>query len=63
MNTAEAGRIAAAREKSQARLREVVQELGRLTGEGLDLADMIGGAAMGVAPAKRMQACIQAMGP
>ena len=43
VNTAEAGRIAAAREKSQARLREVVQELGRLTGEGLDLADMIGG--------------------
>jgi len=33
----------AERQRTQARLREVTAELGRLTGEGLDLADMVGG--------------------
>ncbi|MEQ1861357.1 MAG: DUF1553 domain-containing protein [Chthoniobacteraceae bacterium] len=43
VNAAAAARREEAGKKLQARLREVRGELGRLTGEGLDLADMIGG--------------------
>jgi hypothetical protein len=38
-----AARREAERQQAQARLRDVTAELGRLTGEGLDLADMVGG--------------------
>ncbi|MDZ4401830.1 DUF1553 domain-containing protein [Prosthecobacter sp.] len=43
LDTAESARLAAERAKTQKRLREVTTELAKLTGEGLDLADMIGG--------------------
>ncbi|MDP1586382.1 MAG: DUF1549 domain-containing protein, partial [Prosthecobacter sp.] len=43
LDTAESARFAAERAKTQTRLREVTTELAKLTGEGLDLADMIGG--------------------
>lgn len=43
LDTAESARLAAERAKTQTRLREVTTELAKLTGEGLDLADMIGG--------------------
>ncbi len=43
LDTAEATRLAAERAKTQNRLRQVTTELAKLTGQGLDLADMIGG--------------------
>lgn len=43
LDTAESARLAAERAKTQTRLRQVTTQLARLTGEGLDLADMIGG--------------------
>jgi len=43
LDPAAAERREAERKQLQARLREVSSELGRLTGEGLDLADMVGG--------------------
>lgn len=43
LDTAESARLAAERAKTQTRLRQVTTELAKLTGEGLDLADMIGG--------------------
>jgi hypothetical protein len=43
LDAAESARLASERTKTQARLREVTTELAKLTGEGLDLADMIGG--------------------
>jgi hypothetical protein len=43
LDTAESARLAAERASTQARLRKVTAELAKLTGEGLDLADMFGG--------------------
>ncbi len=43
LDSAESARLASARAKTQTRLRQVTSELAKLTGEGLDLADMIGG--------------------
>ena len=43
LDTAEATRLAAERAKTHNRLRQVTTELAKLTGQGLDLADMIGG--------------------
>ncbi len=43
LDTAESARLTAERVKTQTRLRQVTTELAKLTGEGLDLADMIGG--------------------
>jgi hypothetical protein len=43
LNTSESARLAVERAKTQTRLRQVTTELAKLTGEGLDLADMIGG--------------------
>ena len=43
LDSAAAAQREAERQRTQARLREVTAELGRLTGEGLDLADMVGG--------------------
>jgi hypothetical protein len=43
LDTTESARLTAERAKTQTRLRQVTTELAKLTGEGLDLADMIGG--------------------
>ena len=43
LDTAESARLAAERDKSLTRHRQVTTELAKLTGEGLDLADMISG--------------------
>jgi len=43
LDTAEATRLVAERTQTQNRLRQVTAELAKLTGQGLDLADMIGG--------------------
>jgi hypothetical protein len=43
LDTAEATRLAAERAQTHNRLRQVTTELAKLTGQGLDLADMIGG--------------------
>ena len=43
LDPAATARREAERQQLQSRLREVTAELGRLTGEGLDLADMVGG--------------------
>ncbi|NDD37261.1 MAG: DUF1549 domain-containing protein, partial [Verrucomicrobia bacterium] len=43
LDSAATARREAERQQLQKRLREVTAELGRLTGEGLDLADMVGG--------------------
>ena len=43
LDTTESARLAKERAKTQNRLRQVTTELAQLTGEGLDLADMIGG--------------------
>ena len=43
LDPAATARRDAERKQLQTRLREVTSELGRLTGEGLDLADMVGG--------------------
>ena len=43
LDPAAAARRETERQRLQARIREVTSELGRLTGEGLDLADMVGG--------------------
>jgi len=43
LDSAATARREAERKQLQARLREITGELGRLTGEGLDLADMVGG--------------------
>lgn len=43
LDAAASARLATDRSRTQNRLREVTAELAKLTGEGLDLADMIGG--------------------
>ncbi|MFN0076349.1 MAG: DUF1553 domain-containing protein [Prosthecobacter sp.] len=48
LDTAESARLTAERAKTQTRLRQVTTELAKLTGEGLDLADMIGKKGTGI---------------